>query len=835
MSNNQFTPMMMHYLSIKKENPDVIILYRLGDFYECFFEDAKVVSKELQLVLTARNAGSTEKVPMCGVPFHALDNYLLKLILFGHKVGIVEQLEDPTLAKGLVKRGIVRIITPGTLVDIGLQNQLNNYLVTIDEYSEIYVVAYTDISTGLLEVKTINKTLNDLVSMLSLYQVKEIVLSPKYANKELEEYCKNNNIVISRQKDIEVTIAHEKYIRNLNDARHCVSVVRLVEYLNNTQKRDIDYLKTAAFIKNNKYVILDSFSRNNLELTKSARNNEKYGSLYWVLDKTKSAMGSRKLYNIINFPLVDEKQINERLDFVEFFVNNSLVAKSISKQIEKIYDLERIVAKIGYGSVSPRDLLQMGISLQTVPIIKKELSNNPNPIIQEFVSSIKDFPDIKDLIERSIVENPPLTTTQGNFIKDNYNNDLDYLRSLSKGGKTFITDLEAVEKEKTGIKNLKIGYNSVTGFYIEVSKLNNDLIKPEFNYIHRQTLLNTERYITPELKAKEDEILASEEKAIAFENELFQEIRLIIKKEIYELQDLGDKLAYLDAIISLSISAIENHYVRPTFAKEFVIHEGRHPVIEKVIGEHEYVPNDIILNDKKILLITGPNMGGKSTYMRQVGLISVMAQIGSFVPAKDAVLPIIDKMFTRIGATDDLVSGQSTFMVEMNETNMALQQGTENSLILFDEIGRGTSTYDGMALAKAIIEYLASNIKAYTLFSTHYHELTNLEGNIPNLKNVSVSVYEENEKITFLYKIQDGPANKSYGLNVARLAKLPNSLIKRAEEVLKELEDKKLKESFVIEKIVEVEKYPKELEDIDPLNMSPMDALQFLYKLKQRK
>jgi DNA mismatch repair protein MutS len=828
--------MMEHYISVKKENPDVIILYRLGDFYECFFEDAKLVSKELQLVLTGKAAGQVEKVPMCGVPHHALSNYLLKLINNGYKVGIVEQMEDPSTAKGLVKRDIVQIITPGTLIEAGLNEERSNYILCFDEYDDIYTFAYADISTGELAVKSVIKDMETLLSEITPYQTKEIVLQPESNFLELKEYCLKNNILVSYQAVSQVTLFYEQYIKELKDSRHCQTVIRLIDYLRNTQKREIDYLRTAEFIKNNKFVVIDAFSRRNLELSRTLRSSEKHGSLLWVIDKCKTAMGSRLLNSWINFPLIEVNEINERLDYTQSFVNDYISTVSLSKLLMDVYDIERLIAKIGYGNVNPRDMLQLKQTLMILPNIKKLLIESKNPLLIKYADSIKDFKGITDLLKMAIADNPPLILSQGGYIKKGYDDQLDKLKDLAQGGKEYIAELENRERNKTGIKMLKVGYNKVTGFFIEISKGQLEQVKEEFEYTRRQTLINAERFITPELKEKEEEILLAEEKSLHLEAHIFEEIRLFIKKSLSDLQELSKQLAFLDVILSFATTATLNQYVRPTFNDigVYEVREGRHPVIEKVIGHQGYVPNDILMHEKKVLLITGPNMGGKSTYMRQVALTTILAQIGCYVPCKSANLPIIDKIFTRIGASDDLVSGQSTFMVEMHEANLALKNATSNSLILFDEIGRGTSTYDGLALAKAIIEHLATNINAYTLFSTHYHELTNMDESIPNLKNVSVGVVEENDKVTFLYKILEGPATKSYGLNVARLAHIDETLIKRAKQILKELELNKKSNSTVIYEIIEKEVLPEELRKIDPLTMSPMEALNFLYKLLKK-
>ena len=834
-----YTPMMMHYLSIKEQNQDTLILYRLGDFYEMFFEDAKTASRELQLVLTGRDAGAEERVPMCGVPFHAVNGYIEKLIKKGYKVGIVEQLQDASEAEGLVKRDIIQIITPGTLIDVGLEEKRNNYIASIEDFTTFFTIAYADLSTGELGVLNTEHDEDNLANELEALEVKEVIVSPSFNKNYIKDVVVKKAITVSTQADAEVTLDYEKVLMQINDIRQMKALVRLIDYMTNTQKRSLDYLQPAKVIKTNKFLQMDAYTRFNLELTRTIRSDDRYGSLLWILDKTLTAMGGRLLKNYLVRPLQDKEEILKRQEIISCLLDNFFVRQDLSDKLKEIYDLARLVGRIGYGNTNGKDLIQLAKSLEVVPAIKELLISTNNPYLVKLGNEMNDLRPVYNLISASIVDNPPLGIKEGGIIKEGYNSTLDELKKASKGGKEWISNLETSERERTGIKGLKVGFNKVFGFYIEITKSYLPLVKEEFGYERKQTLAGAERFITPELKEKEQLVLGAEDKAIKLEYELFLAIKEEVKKFSEELQELGNQIAYLDVLYSLSEVANAYNFTRPTFNDEgiFSVKECRHPVIEKVLGHQGYVPNDVNINkDKKLLLITGPNMGGKSTYMRQVAILVILAQIGSYVPAKSANLSIVDKIFTRIGASDDLVSGQSTFMVEMSEANNALRYATNNSLIIFDEIGRGTSTYDGMALAQSIIEYIACKIQAFTLFSTHYHELTRLEGSLPGLKNVSVGIHEENDKVTFLYKIEEGPANKSYGINVARLAHLPSNLLDRAKEILVELENKKVSgvgSHYLIKEVVKESEVEKKLKEIDPLSMSPMAALNFLYELKK--
>lgn len=835
-----YTPMMMQYLEIKKDYQDALVFYRLGDFYELFFEDAKTASKELELVLTGRDAGAKERVPMCGVPYHAVNSYLEKLVKKGYKVAIVEQLEDPALAKGIVKRDVVQVITPGTLISVGLEESSNNYIASVDVSGLFYIIAYCDLSTGELGVMNLEKDEDRLVSELDALDVSEIVISSTFDKNSFSSLTLRKSIIVSYEDNDEVTLDYNAILEDIKDIRQMRTIVRLINYLVNTQKRNLDYIKKASIVKTNQFLNMDSYTRMNLELTRTIRSEDRYGSLLWVLDKTKTAMGGRLIKNWIVKPLYDLEKINYRLDLIEAFNDSFIVRKEIENNLKEVYDLPRIIARIGYGNANGKDLIQLSNSLKVVPNIKQVLLNSEIDVLIDLANKVDTLDDIVNLIENSIVDNPPLSIKEGGLIKRGFNKDLDELYSLSEGGKEWISNLEIKERERTGIKTLRVGFNKVFGFYIEVSKGATSLIKDEYGYERKQTLTNSERYITPELKEKEALVLQAEEKIVKLEYEIFNSIREEIKKWTLKIQSLADILALIDVVRSLSQVSIDNQYVRPTFNNEGIIDikEGRHPVIEKVMNRNVYVSNDVYLdNDNYVLLITGPNMGGKSTFMRQVGTSVVLAQMGCFIPAKSASLCLVDGIYTRIGASDDLVSGQSTFMVEMIEANNALKNATEKSLIIFDELGRGTSTYDGMALAQAIIEYISVNVKAKTLFSTHYHELTKLEESLNGVINIHVEVFEENNQITFLYKVKKGSSNKSYGINVARLANLPEKLLVRANDILNELEQRKVNVTPI--KVVEKERNDdslliKILKEVDPLTLSPLEALNFLYDLHQK-
>ena len=833
----KYTPMMMQYLKIKEKHKDTLILFRLGDFYELFFEDAQIASRVLQLTLTGKNAGVEERVPMCGVPHHAIGSYIDKLIAKGYKVGIVEQLEDPSLAKGIVERDVVQIITPGANIDVKVKD--NNYIGCLDVCQNYYVFSYADVSTGEIYVENLEKNLESVISEIDNLSIREVVVSTSFSSGDILTLRTKRNVLVSYENDNEVSIEHEYILNNVYDLNQRKNVVRLLNYLRQTQKSSLDYMKQVKVIRSNSNMQIDNFSRNNLELIRTIRSEDSYGTLFWLLDQTQTNMGSRLLKKWIMKPLCDLKEITNRQDIVNSLIDNYLIRDDLTKDLKEIYDLERLVAKINFGSSNGRDLLQLKKSLQVVPTLLKDLKSLNNPYINQMKGMNNDFVSLSNLLEKALSEDAPITVKEGGIFKLGYNEKLDELISLSQGGKTWVSSLETREKEKTGIKTLKVGYNRVFGYYIEVSKGQVDQIKEEWGYERKQTTINSERYITKELKEQEALILNADERRCALEYEMFNILRKHVAEYTEQIQDLAYLVSYIDCLISFSEVSIDQHYVRPKFNdhREVKIIKGRHPVIEKVMQNSHYVANDIIMNQHTdILVITGPNMGGKSTYMRQFALIVILAQIGCFVPCEEANLMIFDAIFTRIGASDDLVSGQSTFMVEMSETNYALRHATENSLMIFDEIGRGTATFDGMALAQSIIEYIATKIRAKTLFSTHYHEITKIEEELKVLKNVHVSVSDNQDEITFLYKISDGAMGKSYGINVAKLAALPNELINRANEILLSLENNKVNTNTDVLKreVVKLPKWVDELKTMDPLSMSPLEALNFLYELKRK-
>ena len=837
MAEKKYTPMIQQYLAIKEKHPDTLILFRLGDFYELFFHDAEIASRELQLFLTGKSAGVEEKVPMCGVPHHAINSYIDKLISKGYKVGIVEQTEDPATAKGLVERDVVQIITPGANIDVKAKD--NNYIGCLDIAENRYVFSYADVSTGEIYVENLEKDIDEVISEITNLAIKEVVVATNFSAKDIVTLRNRKNVLISYENDNEVSIEHEYILNNVYDPFQRSNVVRLLNYLKETQKSSLDYMKQTKVIRSTQSMQIDAFSRNNLELIRTIRSEDTYGTLFWLLDKTKTNMGSRLLKKWVMKPLCDIKEITIREDIVDSLISNFLVRDDIARDLKAIYDLERLIAKINFGSANGRDMLALKRSLQIAPKLLRDLKALNSSAINSFKGIDYGFEDLTDLLERSIAEDVDITIKDGGLFKKGFDQTLDNLIDLSEGGKNWVASLEAREKERTGIKTMRVGYNKVFGYYIEISKGQTDLVQPEWGYERKQTTVNSERYITQELKDHESEILTAEDRRCALEYEMFVALRKKVAEYTEQIQDLATIVSYIDCLIAFAEVSIDNNYVRPVFNEErnIEIINGRHPVIEKVSGSKEYVPNNIVMDkNTDILVITGPNMGGKSTYMRQFALIVIMAQIGCFVPAEKASLMIFNSIFTRIGASDDLVSGQSTFMVEMNETNMALRHADENSLLIFDEIGRGTATYDGMALAQAIIEYIATKIKAKTMFSTHYHEITKIEKEVPTLKNVHVSVADSGEEITFLYKIQDGAMGKSYGINVARLANLPEELLIRSSEILDSLEENGVETSSNVlrENKVTLPSWVEEVKKVDPLSMSPMEALNYLYDLKKK-
>ena len=835
----KISPMMAQYLEIKDKYNDTIIFFRLGDFYEMFFEDAILCSRELELALTGRNAGLDEKIPMCGVPHHAYGGYLEKLIAKGYKVGICEQLTTPKESKGMVERDIVQIVTKGTIIDNTLNEKDTNYIGSIYDFEYCYAISYTDITTGYFYTELIEYEKEKLITEILNKNIKEIIANDKMDRTILTKLKDTYGIIFTITDNIYEKDDFEYLYKNIGDIRLITTIKHLLYYVLETKKGDMTHLQEVEIVKSENFLRFDSHTRRNLELTETIRLKDRTYSLLWLLDKTKTAMGSRYLKYSIENPLTDINEIKRRYDVIETLLTEFILKNDLIEALKEVYDLERLSSRISYGNLNGRDLLQLKRSLKVLPSISRILTTI------NYNKNIDTFEKLYDLLELSINEDSPLSIKEGSIIKEGYNDELDELRKIRSGSKDFLMNIEQSEREKTGIKTLKVGFNKVFGYYIEVSKGSIPLIKEEFGYIRKQTIANGERFITPLLKEKEDIILTAEEKIINMEYKLFMEIRDISKTYINALQRTSKVIAEIDMLCSLSSVTEENNYIKPIISKERIIDikDGRHPVVEKV-SKMDYVPNDVFMNKSvDILLITGPNMAGKSTYMRQVAIIIIMAQIGCFVPAKSAKLSIFDKIFTRIGASDDLVSGDSTFMVEMKEANTAISEATENSIILFDELGRGTATYDGMSLAQAILEYIHNNIKAKTLFSTHYHELTSLAGELHNLRNIHVAATEENDNITFLHKVKPGSVDKSYGIHVASLAKLPDTLIKRANVIL-EFYEKKAKAkndpfkqtSLLLESDDDKDKssiIEEKLNKIDPFQITPIEALNIIYELKK--
>ena len=835
-----YTPMMKHYLELKEQHEDAIIFYRLGDFYEMFFEDAKTASSELDLVLTGRNAGVEERVPMCGIPHHAAKGYIQRLIQKGYKVAIVEQLEDPALAKGLVKRDVIKIVTPGTIMDEVSDEKTTVYIASLHDFQFGLAVILCEMTTGELRAQLIDKHVMAIQKVLLGNNVREIVIQEKFDKKIVKMIEEMQTITVSYHNDNALKEEYRHLLNGIEDDRVETAFGVLTNYLDETQKRNMAHLNAVEMVYENDFLQMDFSTKQNLELTSSLRSNSRSQTLWSFLDKCRSSMGSRLLKKWIEYPLVDTAMINRRLDAVEYLNDNFITKDELREHLGFVYDMERLSARVAYGSANPRDILRLIKTLEHTPQIF-ELFHDCSA--DEEFQSIDPCRELYDMIEGAIIDNPPLTLKDGGVFVEGYNEELDQVREIGKNGKNWILELENKERERTGVKSLKIGYNRVFGYYIEVTKTNLDSIKDEFGYVRKQTLTNAERFITQELKDKEDAIVHAQERSIRLEAELFNHLLNQIKVYLPKLHDLSHALATIDALYALAEISSENGYTRPQFHTGHSIHmkEARHPILDRMMKTTRYVSNDLEMGeDNDILMITGPNMGGKSTYMRQTVLLVIMAQIGCFVPAKKAEMPIFDQIFTRIGASDDIMSGQSTFMVEMIEANNALQNATANSLILFDEIGRGTSTYDGMALAQAMIEYIMRNIKAKTLFSTHYHELTEMAEKNAGIRNVHVDVHEEDDKVTFLYRVLDGKADKSYGINVARLAHLPSSVLERAKQILDNLElqpnmVKEVKPPLVIEKEnPQHMQIINQVKQVDVNKMTPMEAMQFLYELKEK-
>lgn len=828
----KYSPMMMQYLDIKKENQDSIVMFRLGDFYEMFFDDAILVSKELNIALTGKNAGVSERVPMCGVPFHSASGYIQKLIDKGYRVAIVEQLTEPG-KRGIVERGVVQIITPGTIFDESLTKNTNNFISAVMTFDFHYAIAFCDITTGEFKVITIDKKDNILWNQLTAMAVKEVVC-PSSSKIEIKD------VLVSTYDKEDLNERYQKIFANIKDIKQIKVASLLLNYLLDTQKRELDHLQIIEEIHNENYMTMDLYTKQSLELTVNIKNQEKYGSLYWLLDQTKTAMGSRMLKQWIERPLINRDEIEHRLDIVESLTQQFIQRESIKEILKEVYDLERLSSRIAFGNLNARDLRWIRSSLMVLPELKEQLLSMADKNMEDLANRLIDLSHITDIIDQAIVENPPLTIKDGGLIQDGFNQELDELRYARDHGKQWLATFEQKERERTGIKGLKVGYNRVFGYFIEVTKGNLSLVKDEFGYTRKQSLSNAERFVTPELKEMETKILTAQDRIFKLEYEIFSQIRSFIRKDVHLIQDVAKVIAQIDVYQSFAMISSENSYIRPIFndQKIYQVTGGRHGVIERVMEAGKYVANDVSIDkDNPVLLITGPNMGGKSTYMRQIAFISLMAQIGCFVPCTTANIPIFDQIFTRIGASDNLISGQSTFMVEMIEANNALRYATENSLILFDEIGRGTATFDGMAIAQAMIEYIATKIKCITLFSTHYHELTFLQDKKLGIKNVHASAVIEHDNLIFLYQIKEGRSNKSYGVNVAKLAKLPEEVLLRAEALLNTLEtnniETHLQEQEIKEPIIQISAVESYLDTIDPMALSPIDALSTLIELKK--
>ena len=858
----EYSPMMQHYLDTKSKYKDCILFYRLGDFYEMFFEDAVNVSRELELTLTGKDCGQEERAPMCGIPYHAAETYISRLISKGYKVAICEQLEDQKQAKGIVKRDVIRVVTPGTVIEANLlEDKKNNYIMSIYKNGIYFGVTVCDITTGDFRTTEIKETNNfaALLDEISKYSPAEIVVNTMLydCKEEIDKIKERFEVYITRLDEKEFTDNYEalsvKYKivddeeKNVDDiSKYMLSVAAtnaLITYLLDTQKNNLEHINKLIVYSITKYMALDINARRNLEITEKLRDKSKKGTLLWVLDKTATSMGGRLLRRWLNNPLIDVNQINKRLDAVAELKDNIILRGDLTDALKKVYDIERLAGKISYGSANGRDLISLKSSAKQLPEIKKILSQTKSGMLAEIYSELDTLDDIYELIDKTIVDDPPISVKEGGLIKLGYDEEIDKLKTATTDGKNWIIQLEADEREKTGIKGLKVGFNKVFGYYIEVTKSNISLVPDR--YIRKQTLTNGERYITEELKNLENQILGAEEKVINLEYNVFAEVREKIEAQIERVQKSAGIVAMLDGLCSLATVAEDQNYVRPEVDGSGVIDikDGRHPVIEKILPSGSFVQNDTYLdkNDNRLSIITGPNMAGKSTYMRQVALITLMAQIGSFVPASYARIGVVDKIFTRVGASDDLSMGQSTFMVEMMEVAQILKEATGNSLVILDEIGRGTSTYDGLSIAWAVAEYISDKEKcgAKTLFATHYHELTDLENKLEGVKNYSIAVKEKGEDIIFLRKIVKGGTDESYGVHVAKLAGVPQVVTTRANEILKSIERKNVLNNKKIEKQEkgvadgQLTMYNYKLAEIAH-ELTPIDALNTLVKIKEK-
>lgn len=863
----QYTPMIQQYLRIKADYQDAFLFFRLGDFYELFFEDALKASKELEITLTSRQGGTEERIPMCGVPHHSSTGYIEQLIQKGFKVAICEQTEDPETAKGVVRREVVQLITPGTVMEgKGLLEKENNYIAAITVTDDFHAIAYADLSTGESRATLFSSSTDLLLNELSIIGTKEIIvdstIDPALV-KMMEDRC---NAVISYENSTSHSPDFNEIISDLPEEKLQSTVYRLLHYLLKTQKRSLNHLQDFVSYEIDQFMKIDYYSKRNLELTEPIRGTGNKGTLLWLLDETATAMGARMLKRWIDRPLINQSVIEKRLQVVEIMMNHFFERQELRELLKGVYDLERLAGRVAFGNANARDFIQLKKSLWQIPSIRQLIFQLDHKDTERLAENLDPCEELTDLLEQAILDNPPITVKEGGIIKDGFHAELDTYRDASRNGKSWIAELESEERKKTGIRSLKIGYNRVFGYYIEVTRANVHLLE-EGRYERKQTLTNAERYITPELKEKEALILQADEKCIDLEYELFLQIRESVREFIPRLQQAAKIISELDVYLSFATISETRHYSKPTFnnKREINLLDGRHPVVEKVMGTQEYVPNSCTMDSKReMMLVTGPNMSGKSTYMRQVALTAILAQIGCFVPASKADIPIFDQVFTRIGAADDLIAGQSTFMVEMLEAKNAITHATKDSLILFDEIGRGTSTYDGMALAQAIIEYIHDRIGAKTLFSTHYHELTVLDESLKRLKNIHVSAVEQQGKLVFLHKIKEGPADKSYGIHVAELAELPKELITRASEILNELEKEnaiKVKNPPSVSESVEIEtteqmlneqlalfgepnkknkianhekKVIDEMKNLNILDMNPLQAMNILYEMQKK-
>ncbi len=871
----EFTPMMQHYLKTKEENKDCILFYRLGDFYEMFFDDAVTVSRELELTLTGKSCGMEERAPMCGIPYHAADTYLNKLVDRGYKVAICEQVEDPKLAKGMVKREVTRIVTPGTNINMqALDETRNNYIMSIAYLGDYYGISAADISTGdyyVTEVESERKLLDEI----NKYSPSEIICNEAFYISGIDLTDMKHRLGIAvysleawyfSDETAENTLKEHFKVRDLSGlglldyAGGIIAAGALLRYLYETQKNSLSQMTSIHPYRTGKFMIIDSSTRRNLELVETLREKQKRGSLLWVLDKTKTAMGARMLRSYVEQPLIEKADIEKRYDAIAELNSNAIIREEIREYLNPVYDLERLISRVTYQSANPRDLIAFRNSIHMLPPVKMLLSDFHCELLTDIYSRLDTLDELYELIAKSIDEEPPITVHDGGIIKEGYHEEVDRLRKAKTEGKSWLAELEAKERDKTGIKNLKIKFNKVFGYYLEVTNSYKNLV-PDY-FTRKQTLANAERYITPELKELEDIILGAEDKLISLEYELFREVREKIAEEVVRIQTTAKAVAQLDVFASLAVVAEQNNYCRPKLNEKGIIDvkEGRHPVVEKMTANEMFVANDTYLDNgsNRISIITGPNMAGKSTYMRQSALIVLMAQIGSFVPAKSAKIGLVDRIFTRVGASDDLASGQSTFMVEMSEVANILRNATANSLLILDEIGRGTSTFDGLSIAWAVVEHISNPrlLGAKTLFATHYHELTELEGKISSVNNYCIAVKEKGDDIVFLRKIVPGGADKSYGIQVAKLAGVPDNVIERAKEIVQELSEnditittkslsndagkKKPKldevdlEQMSLMDTLGDDTIIKELRELDLGNLTPIEAMNKLYELQNK-